>query len=202
MLGRCERFWIELISAFSAEGAVIMSKRQEESRPTDQNRKKHSRELSRDTHDPIIITGGSMFLNFDGPVAEEYTLANAANPTRFVSKEALLIAGVEVVVDGSTHVCAGVPSHGRCTVVIQGKRSRKPDSAITVTGSDQAITIEFDNKEYEKGSTATHRKKFGHKNRKVKSLTIKDNVTGTVHNCMAVPPNGKCDVVVHDRHRI
>jgi hypothetical protein len=153
-------------------------------------------------HDPIIISGGgSMFLEFDGPEENHYSLDNEENPTRFSSEGELIITAVIVEIGVNRHSCAGVPSHGRCTVTIQGKRSGKSDSTIIVNGSDEAVVIEFNDKEYEKKPFAQNRKNFGHKDRTIKLLTIRDDDTGQTHTCTAVPPNGKCNIVIKDDHR-
>jgi subtilisin family serine protease len=148
---------------------------------------------SDETHDPIIITGGSATLDF-----EHLTfLADPQNPNRYFSSNHF-IAGLKIRNDnnGQVFTCADVPANGQCTITVhclfQGL-----DFPVTIRG--RLIEILFDVREYPLDLLKP--RVHSNMNRLITGVEVKDdNPGGTTHACQGVPDNGRCTIRVDVGH--
>jgi hypothetical protein len=147
-------------------------------------------------HDqPIIITNESTELALDGNDRKSYTAISSSH-YRGVGHRI-----TSVHINGT--LCNGLPAHGRFTIRIQGRHeTNHDDSPITVVNNQTGIDITFNGNHYQKTSGGARRKKHKSNLRKVRSVTITDDRTGSVHDCsdLLPSPNTKFDIEIEDRN--
>lgn len=133
--------------------------------------------------DPVVITGGSVDLNFD----ERAYLVDPADENKFTCTDCTVTGPVEITPTGGTMTTCTVPQSGDYTITMDGGGAKKN---ITISVIGNTVVITADKKEY---GPCEPGQKHCNKTNKVKGVKIKPAV-GAETNCSGVPSNGKCKV--------
>lgn len=166
------------------------------------------------THDqPIIIDGSgsdrsdSLKLSFDDDDGRgHYVEPLGAEANSLYLGVGLFISSVSVRLDPMARPGSGTPCelpfHRMCTIEVGGRRQQsQADSHINVRGRPGGIIIDVDPSQYPKISGGNTRKVHHSRLHKIRSLKIRDDITGTTRDFSdLLPENGKGIVDIIDEH--